>query len=57
MDKKGVKIKLSQQKEYFYSDKPRLVYSAIIKISEIEKGGEYIIPSSKMNTRSIRCDW
>lgn len=57
MDKKGVKIKLSQQKEYFYSDKPRLVYSAIIKISELEKGWEYIIPSPKMNTRSIKWDW
>lgn len=57
MNKKGEKTKHRQQKEYSYSDKPRLVYSAIVDIKEIEKGGEYIIPSSKMNIRSIRCDW
>ena len=57
MDKKGEKTKHRQQKEYSYSDKPRLVYSVMVNIKEIEKGGEYIIPSSKMNTRSIRCDW
>ena len=57
MDKKGEKTKHRQQKEYSYSDKPRLVYSAMVDIKEIEKGGEYIIPSSKMNTRSIRYDW
>ena len=57
MDKKGEKTKHRQQKEYFYSDKPRLAYSAMVNIKEIEKGGEYIIPYSKMNTRSIRWDW
>ena len=57
MDKKSEKTKCRQQKEYSYSDKPRLVYSAMVNIKEIEKGGEYIIPSSKMNTGSIKWDW
>ena len=53
MEDKDKKI----QVEYFYSDKPMMSYSAMIRISEIEKGGEYITPSPKMNTRSIKWDW
>lgn len=53
MEDKDKKI----QVEYFYSDKPMMSYSAMIRISEIEKGGEYIIPSPKMNIRSIKWDW
>lgn len=53
MEDKDKKI----QVEYFYSDKPMMSYSAMIRISEIEKGGVYIIPSSEMNTKPIKLDW
>ena len=53
MEDKDKKI----QVEYFYSDKPRMSYSAMIRISELEKGGVYIIPSSEMNTKPIKLDW
>ena len=53
MEDKDKKI----QEEHSYSGKPRMIYCVMIKISELEKGGEYIIPSPKMNTRSIKWEW